>query len=507
MAADPPPLRFVGHSRRESVLRNTMLAFAAQVVTAGFTAGLTLYLTRQLRPHGYGEFSLVVSVVGVLLVVADLGIAPAVARFLAETRTDRRGGSLYLGNALALKGAVTLVASAALFALAGPIAVAYGSPQLVWPFRAGALVLLAQSLFTLYSTALVAVGRVDHNLRVYGSESVAETAASVALVALGGGASGAMFGRAAGYAVGALAAGVLTLRIFGRPAVVPHLRGRGRLAQLGRYAGAMFVVNGVWTLLSQIDVILVGAYLGSTQVGIFSAPVRLANVLHYPGLAAQNSVAPRLARGPDSEPDRTAFLLALRYLVLLQAIVAAPVLVWAGPIVDLLLGHRYAGSVGVLRALTPFIFLQALGPLVSVGVNFMGGTRRRLPVATGALVFQVILSVILIPSNGAVGGAIATSAAYAVYLVGHLLICRRMLSLSLRPLALTTLRSGFAAAVAGLILFLAGTRSLSLGGWLGGGAGAVSSYVIVLLATGELKRAELASLWPVLVPRRRHSQS
>jgi O-antigen/teichoic acid export membrane protein/Mrp family chromosome partitioning ATPase/LPS O-antigen subunit length determinant protein (WzzB/FepE family) len=477
-----------------NVVRNTGLAIAAQVVTAAFTAVLTLYLTRKLAPHKFGEFSLVIGVVGVLLVVADLGIASSAGRFLAEQRRDRKVGSAFLRNAVTLKLITATLVSGALFATAGPLADAYGNHQLTWPFRAAALVLFGQTMFSLFSSALVSIGRIAANLGVYTAESAAEATISVAIVAFGGGATGATFGRAAGYVVGALTAALLTYRVFDRRAGPSDATHRSQLVQISRYAGVLFVVNGVWALLSQTDILLIGAYVGITQVGFFSAPMRLANLLHYPGLAVQNSVAPLMARGPGVEPDVESFRGALRYLVILQAGVVAVILVWAGPIIALLLGSNYGPSAPVLRALAPFIFFQGLGPLVSVGVSYMGETRRRIPVALAALAIQIILSVILIPHLGAVGGALATSVAYVFYTVGHLLICRFLLSMSLRPFLISTVRSLIAAGAGAAVLAMAGTHRLTLVGWLAGGAGGVVVFIAVLFVTRELTVAEVRTI-------------
>jgi O-antigen/teichoic acid export membrane protein len=476
-----------------SVVSNTALAFATQVVTASLTGLLTLYLTRKLGPRSFGEFSLAVGVVSVLLVVADGGIAASSGRFLAEQRRDRERVVMILGIALTLKLVVALVVSVATFALAGPLASAYGDPGLAWPFRAIAIVLFSETIMVQYSTALVSVERISANLGAYTAESIAETVASVLLVALGGGAGGAAFGRAIGYTVGALTAMVLSARIFGRRALRPVKPDREVVRPILRYAGVMFVVSGAWTLFSQVDVLLIGAFVGNAQVGLFSAPLRLSNLLHYPGLAVQNSVAPRLARGPGHEPDVESFQIALRYLVVLQALILAPALVWATPIIHLLLGSHYAKSAGILRALAPFVFLQGLGPLISVAVNYLGESRLRVRITIAAFLVDLLLDVILIPRIGALGGAIATSVAYSMYVPAHLLICRKLLRISLRPFAMTALRSLVACAGAAAMLALAGTSSsLSLTHWVFGATSAGAAFTGVLMLTREFTPTEIA---------------
>ncbi len=478
-----------------NVATNTALAFATQVVTAVLTAFLTLYLTRALGPHGFGRFSLAIGVIGVLIVIADGGIAPAVGRFIAEQRGDRSAVSRLLGNALAMKLLLGLLTSGALIVFAAPVAHAYGDPGLTWPLRGVAVAMFGQSILMLFSSALVSVERISANLAVYTVESVAETIASVAFVVLGGGAAGAAWGRAAGYVVGGVASAILAARVFGWRGLVPYRPDRATSVPIIRYAGVLLIVSGAWTLFSQVDILLIGAYVGATQVAFFSAPIRLCNVLHYPGLAVSNSVAPRLARRPGSEPDVASFMTSLRLLVILQAAMVAPALIWARPIILLLLGRHYAPAAPVLRALTPFLFFQGIGPLVSVGVNYLGESRQRIWIAAAAFIIDLLLDVILIPKIGALGGAVATSVAYGMYVPAHLLICRRLLSISLRPLMVTTMRSLAAAAAGGAVLFAVGTKHLSVADWVIGTVGGLAAFTAVLLLTREIVPSELRSVW------------
>ena len=217
--------------------------------------------------------------------------------------------------------------------------------------------------------------------------------------------------------------------------------------------------------------------------------------MHYPGLAVQNSVAPRLVRGRDGGPDVASFSVALRYLIILQAAIIAPVIAWAGPIINLLLGPSYAPAAPVLRILAPYIFLHGLGPLVAVGLNYLGESRRRVPIALASLVVLIVVGTLTIPQLGARGGAIADSASFLLYGPAHLWICSRVLSVSLRPFLVTAARSLLAAAAAAGVLALVGTEHLSLFDWVLGGAGATAAFLGVLFISGELPAAAYAQAY------------
>jgi O-antigen/teichoic acid export membrane protein len=474
-----------------SIRRNTLLAFFAQVTTGAFTAVLTLYLLRALGPDGYGIFALALGIATIVGLVADFGIPQSVARFLAESRGDRAAVTALLADAIRLKLATAALVTGGLFAAAGPLAEAYDEPALTWPLRGMALSLFAESVLALYVSAFIALARIAVNLRLIFFESLAETVASIALVALGAGAAGAAIGRAIGYTVGAILAVAVVGRLFGRSAFRPLRQGSGRVREVGGYAVPLFVTNSAYTVYSQVDVLIIGALLDTTAVGLFSAPVRLAIPLGYVGEALASSVAPRQAGKPRGPGSVKAFQTGLRWLIISQAVLLAPLIVWADPIVQLLLGPDFRGSADVLRIMSLTIFLRGVSPLISTTVNYLGYAASRIPIVLLALAINVVIDLALLPTIGVVGAAIGTGIAYSLYVPAHFFICQRELGLRLRPLAATLTRALLAAALMGLVLFAVGTGTLSLSEWLVGGVGGVIAFSAALVISGEITRAEI----------------
>ncbi len=476
----------------DSISRNAAFALAAQLTSAAFTAVVTVYLVRELGPSGYGVFALAVGIGALVALVADMGIAQSVERFVAEERGNLGTVRSLLADAVRLKLIVATVACGALASLAGPIADAYGEPALAWTLRAVALAVLGQTVMFLYRGAFVALGRVSVAWRVLTLESAVEAGATIVIVALGGGAAGAAWGRAAGYVVGAVIAAAFLARMLGglRPGL-GAVRQRRRIAA---YAGALFLVNAAFVGFEQIDVILIGAILSVASVGVFEAPLRLAAFLSYGGQALAFGVAPRLVRESGSEPNVKAFTAALRYLVLVQAALLAPALVWAEPMVELVLGDGYGESAGVLRALAPFVFLSAIGTFVTLAVNYLGAARSRIPLAVGALAVNAILDAVLVPTIGVVGAAIGTDVGFTLYVLGHLVLARRLLGFAALPLAMTLARALVAAVAMGGVLALFGTTGLSALEAVAGSVCGLAAFCAALVVTGAVSRRELLSL-------------
>jgi O-antigen/teichoic acid export membrane protein len=481
------------HSRGESIGRNSAFSLMGLLAGATFTAGLTLFLARRLGTGGFGTYSLALGIAGLVLFPSDFGISTATARFVAEHRGDRERVTSVLADGLRMKLLVSAAVAAILFALAQPIASAYGIHGLVWPIRGFAIALFGQSMMTIGS-AFVAIARVRFQLWTALAESAVETTASIGLVLAGAGVTGAAFGRAIGYLAGAGMTVYLLVRVFGRGVLPRTLRFGKDTRRIATYAGVVLIIDGAFTLFNQIDVLIIGAYLGTSAVGIFSAPLRLTSFLGYPGGAISAGVSPLLARNPRREPNIDAFVSALRVLLILQAAITAFVLGWSPLLVHLALGSKYMKSVSVLRALAPFVFLVGFGPLASGTTNFLGQARRRVPIAITTVIINVTLDFILVPRIGVIGGCIGTDVAYAVYAPAHLVICQRALRFPLRAPAMTFLRTLTAGAVmTGLLLVIGDSLAEAWRIPLGALAGC-TAFVLVLWLTREVTVAEARAL-------------
>ncbi len=483
--------------RTDSIQRNTAFAFLAQLAGAAFTAGLTIFLARRLGSGGYGVLSLALGIAGLVLLPSDFGISHSVARFVAEHRGDRTRIEAVLADGLRLKVLAALTVSVLLGVLAAPIASSYGIPSLTWPIRGMAIALFGQSVM-MTGTVFVAIRRVDMQLRTALAESATELIASLGLVLAGAGATGAAFGRAIGYLVGGGATLVVLTRMLG-PGILPrNVRFSADARQIAGYAGILLIVDGAYTAFSQIDVLVIGGYLGARSVGIFSAPMRLIAFLGYPGGAVSSGVAPRLTRGSAGGPNTGAFHKALRLLLIVQAAITAFVLGWAGLLVNVGLGSGYRESASVLRALAPFVFLSGFGSLVSISANYLGKARWRVPVAIMTLGINVALDLILVPRIGVIGGAVGTDAAYALYAPAHLFICQRALELDLRPALWTFVRTSLAGGAMTGVLLLFGDSLSEVWKTLLGGVSGVFVFCLVLWLTREVSvseaRAALAGL-------------
>jgi O-antigen/teichoic acid export membrane protein len=474
----------------DSVGRNVGFAFAGQMVTSLATGLLTLYLVRALGPKDFGVLAIAIGLGTLALLPGDFGVSNSAARFVAEERGHWDVIGAYVRHALKIKLVASGLLSVLLFALADVIAAGYGSSGLAWPIRGIAVAVFFQSFMSFYMSLFTALERLSLNLRMISTEALVEAAAAASLVLLGGGAAGAAFGRAIGYTVAATLGLVLAVRVIGASNVREgQSPGAGR--RIFGYAGALVVIDGAYALMVPIGTLILGALLNERAVGLFAAPARFINFLHYPGLSIASAISPRLARTREREPDVPALMNGLRWIILIQTVLVAPTVVWARPIADILLGEGYGESATVLAILAPFTFFQGFAPLVSLSVNYLGEARRRVPIAVITLFLSVGLDLLLISQFDLTGAAVSTDISYGFYTLAHFWLCKRLLDMPLRPVARDLVRCVVAAVAMGLVMAAFGTRHLSWIEIVVGGFAGVAVYIGALLALRAVTLDEL----------------
>jgi hypothetical protein len=148
----------------------------------------------------------------------------------------------------------------------------------------------------------------------------------------------------------------------------------------------------------------------------------------------------------------------------------------------------------VLRAITPYMFLIAISPVLARGVNYMGEAKRRIPIAIGALSVNLVFDLIFLSEIGIVAGAIGTDIAYTLYVLAHLWICKSLIGFSLAPLGIALMRVLLAAAGMAGVLLAFGTGEVALPLLIAGSIAGTAVYAALLVALREIGVADLVGL-------------
>ena len=405
----------------------------------------TPYLLLGLGGAGYGVFAMV-SVVSVHLSNLELGFGQATVRYLARARgaSDMERGRVILETSFAVFLASGLTGAVLLFA---------GAPYLVssvfhidsaqqqealTAFRLGAFILACSFTSSFFASVLQAYGRFDW---LNGSRTVFGTAAAVSAVgavAAGGGVD-AVFAVQAGVAcLSSVTLGIAVMRSW-EGGMWPRIT-RAALREMGAYAILAFIGGLGYQWMINGAPLVLAAHVDAAEIPAFSVPHMVFQKLTVLIASASLAFLP-FASAASTAADRSRLKAVFESHLRLTILVMGPVTSYLVVFAPTLLGAWVSPEFGVaaapcLRLLAvAALFLALSGPPADVARGF-GHPGWVLAYTSTVAILGVSISVVVIPSHGAVGAAFALLASVLVGTIPLLLlVAQRLLGLRARDVA------------------------------------------------------------------------
>ena len=196
-------------------------------------------------------------------------------------------------------------------------------------------------------------------------------------------------------------------------AVVPAGPRRYRPMMWLGIALPIFIVEGFFNLLTNIDIIIVGYLQEPDQVAIYFATVKTLALVHFISFAVRAGSAQRFSQyytAGDHERLQ-AFTRDTLHWTFWPSLAMVAVLLLVGRPLLVLFGESFASGYILLFVLSiGLLFRAAIGPAESLLI-MAGQQGICAAVYTATFVFNVVLNFTLIPRYGLMGAAIATSSA------------------------------------------------------------------------------------------------
>lgn len=174
------------------------------------------------------------------------------------------------------------------------------------------------------------------------------------------------------------------------------------------HEGWPLILTGISANIAmRIDQIILKSYFDVAAVGVYAAGVRLAEVFTFIPMVVGNSVYPKIVALNFPEDERRMDNV-IRYVFFFLVALAVFINIIASYTVQLLYGAAFSISASVLNILiwmVPFIYLTVISNKLLMKVNRSRVIFFRQLYLAG---FNILFNLILIPSYGVVGSAIAT---------------------------------------------------------------------------------------------------
>lgn len=457
---------------------NSLAVLASQMVNNLLAAAFAVVFVRHFGREQYGVFTTVFTYLSCFSVLQSLGVDTIMLREISRDRRalDDLGAVAGLRIALSL---ATMSASWCLLPLIQPTG------------RVAALVILASlstplSFYPLYTMTYIVDLKMAYPNLVFAAWALIYTVARIAMVLADMSLEAFVVVSLVSDAVTFFAA-----RKLGQQSGL-HLRIRFDWAIAGRLLSQSWSIAFAFVslqLLLRIDQLMLYRMHGPGEVGLYAVPVRVvefANVIPTVFMASAFPLLARLAAGVDG--TRLAFATRMSFRAMACAALPLAAYLFAYPEVCLrvLFGQEFEAASGIMSilAFSPvFAFLNSIlfNRLLAAGQQ---GISAALAAAAAGL--NVGLNLVLIPSHGGEGAAVATLVAYgSVPLLAMALEETRGIGwMAFQSLV----RPGMAAGMALLVVHWSAADPLR------GALFVVLTYFSGLVATRELGLAEVRVL-------------
>ncbi|HYU61731.1 MAG TPA: flippase [Solirubrobacterales bacterium] len=488
-----PPSGPAGESRHATrrIAGGTAARAVGEAVAKAASVVFYIAIARKLGEASFGDFIFGLSLAGVLMTMAGFGTDELIAR---EVARDRERVHQMFANTLALKTALGVVVMGviALILVVG----GYASETRI------AVLLLSVAVWIEVLTKTVQAVLQGNEEMKYIAASLIVQRVSVAIVGvvvlLRGGeliaVSAVMVG---GSVLGLVSALYWLYRRVHRPR---RELDRSRWASLIKAGVPLGLVAVLYLVLLRLDATLLSFLKGgdNTEVGQYGAAYRLIEATMFVSWAFAGAALPWFSRYRSGGTVSLArgYELGLKALVAMLVPVAVVFGVLAAPLIELLYGTGYSGSVLPLQLLAAMTVLYGFNNLIATLMISRNRPGAFAVPAAIVIVQNVIFNFILIPPFGATGAA--TNAVISGLLLGALTF-RNATRLAGRISLVRALTAPLlaAAALAG-VLVLTGEQ-LSVSALVAGGL----AYAAVFLGVERLAFAGDFRLYLDLVKRRR----
>ena len=430
----------------QRIAKNTGVLLVSKVVSYVIGFFFIMYTARYLGAEGFGTLSFALAFTGIFGVFADLGLRQLTVR---EVARDKSLAGKYLGNIAVMKVILVIVT----FGLIALFINLLGYPEQT--IKVVYLVALS-IIFSAFSGMFYSIFQAYEKMEY---QSVGQILSSALML------SGALFAISQGFSVVGFAsiyflvsAIVLgyAFAVCAWKFVLPKIEVDWSFwKQSIKEAWPMGGMAVCIMIYFRIDAVMLSLMIDDTAVGLYSAAYRLSEISTIIPSMFMASVFPVLSRyhGDSMGSFVGAYGKSVKYLLYLALPMALIVTLLARPIVNLIFGNEFSGSVIALQIL---IWASAIMYVTMVqGTTIVTANRQMFSfkVTIVAALLNIILNYIVIPKYSYIGASAATVATEAFGLfVGIFFLNRWGYKLNMTRIYLPPILGLFTAGAVSIIL-------------------------------------------------------
>lgn len=371
------------------------IGFVGKIVTAVVAFGGSIILARLLGPDRFGEYYLLIAISS-FLERPVIGWIDACQKKYTEAKfpTSEAIGATLLG--IGIPGAVVIVGAYVL----SPIIESQIGDQNSWAFFV--FLFISTISFSAATQMLMATGSFGSSSWFEAGRDTLRVILQIGLVSIGWGVTGMV----SGWAIAHL---LFVPAIFYIIDVAPAIPSRRSISNISSFAKSSVPLSLVGTALSKMDVLLLGAVVGSSAVGAYEVALKLTlPAMFVVGVSAGGLMGRVSDRRSRDEPVIIDIQRNLHYASVLAIPLFFGGLTFGRQVVITAYGLDFAQAGVFVAGLALYRLFKTQEAILSAAIN--GFDRPDLTLKVSFVVFSVNLSlgIVLLYVMGPIGVVVAT---------------------------------------------------------------------------------------------------
>jgi O-antigen/teichoic acid export membrane protein len=417
----------MSHSLGTRTLRGMLWAYGSYVGGRALVLVSTAILARLLDPEDFGLVALALVFTALLESVADLGVGQALVVSTGDAEEERGRADTAFAISVVLGALLTLL----VVAIAPLAALAFDEPELTGLLAALGTNFLLRGLGSTHYA--LAQKRLDFRARTVAemADVVVRGLAGIVLALEGAGAWSLVLGYLIGTAT-------LTLTLWILIPWRPRLRPQRKFVRgLVTFGGTLSAVSVIGAVIGNVDYIFIGRVLGPALLGLYTLGFRLPELIVVNlAIVAGQVLFPAFA-AVDREALGHAFLVSLRYTLMVAVPAAAVLVALAEPLTLAAFGAQWRDSIAPMQVLTVYALAVAIGIPAGTAYKAVGraDVLLKLAVPRGIL---VIASIAVFVDRGIAAVAACQAAVAALFGAIGIWLAARLLAVGWRRIWATS---------------------------------------------------------------------
>jgi len=389
-------------------------------VLAGSIAILALHflqnpiMARYLGPDGLGLYSMVTMVAGIVSLIAGIGINGAVVKYVAEYKDDKGRLHAVVSSGLITMTIFGVISSMVLFILSDTLASMFRMPSLSFLFKIYAFIFPFLLTYEVIMGLFNGLREMKYYSFINTFQGFLTFSFIVASLFLGFGVEGAVVGTMLAV-ITAMGIATIIMKKFVHFTIFDYKKNTKMLTLFG---SRLMAANSINLIYSRSDIFLIGYFLTATDVGYYAAALSLSRFFWRVPQSIQMITYPATSeywsKGKHESLSKMIDI-SMKYSACILLIVGLGVWFFAKDIVTFLFGEKFIYAVLPLQILLIGTVINGATSR-SIGGSLAGAGHPELDlikVSISATV-NVLLNILLIPSFGIIGAAVATTISLSI---------------------------------------------------------------------------------------------